>query len=332
MPKRVQMEKFSPNIEKIITNLNSNLYDVLKDLEDSRLRIVKNSNTFLYISVTVIIGFVINFMFTSNNSILFLGIVLLLVGFAVYYFWIVIDKNHLIIDFNDKVVPHIINEFLTDSHFDANAIICSSEYWRSDLFKKEEDRYSGDSFISGVLGKTFLQFSRLHTEYERRTRKSTTWVTIFKGVFLVADSNKRIENRVYILPDSAEWSLGGIGKWMQERFGGSGRGEMVYLEDPEFERRFVVYATDPVEARYLLTPNMQHYFVQLSDHIGGEDIHASFIDGRLYLALSGRFELFSFWMRKSLLDPETMRHYCQNLCDILSVIEILDLNTRIWGK
>ncbi|HCO67074.1 MAG TPA: hypothetical protein DIT04_04845 [Dysgonomonas sp.] len=326
------MDKFTADLERIVTNLSSNLHDTLKDLESSRLKILNNTKKFLIGFILSIIALIIFFVFVSNNHIFIICIAFILISFVIYYFWIGGDKNDLIFYFKHKVVPRIVNEFLQKAHFDSDAMISESQYNKSNIFRTSYDRYSGDTFISGILGNTSLQFSKLHTEYEIKSKKSSAWRTIFKGIFFIADSNKRFNNEVYIFPDFAERAFGGFGRWMQEKRGNIQKCEMVYLENPEFEKRFVVYATDPIEARYLLTPSMQEYFLQLSNHIGKRDIHASFIDGKLYLALSGRFDLFYFRMDKSLLKAETIRYYCQNLGNILSIVEILDLNTRIWGK
>jgi hypothetical protein len=39
------------------------------------------------------------------------------------------------------------------------------------------------------------------------------------------------------------------------------------MEDPEFEKRFVVYTEDEAEARYILTPKLMHTMLMLSYRI-----------------------------------------------------------------
>ena len=322
-----------------ITEVHQRLSAILFPLEQLRIE-VRKRRTIFYISLLITLVAIVLYLYFYTHYFLYgwIFVIFMSVVFGFFYYFYVSKKSRqLATDFNQKVVPIIIEEFFPDSKYYPDHHVSMTEYWNSNLFRNGVDRYDGNRMFEGTFGKTDIQFSHLHTEYKTESRgkngsTNTAWHTIFRGIFMIANSNKAFNGQTYVLPDTAERLFGFIGKWFQEKLGSRGRGELVYMESPDFEKKFVVYSTDPVEARYLLTPNMQHYFVQLSDHIGGEDIHASFIDGRLYLALSGHFELFSFWMRKSLLDPETMRHYCQNLCDILSIIEILDLNTRIWGK
>ena len=137
------------------------------------------------------------------------------------------------------------------------------EYWQSDLFRLPYDRYSGDDLISGVIDRTDFRCSELHTEYKEVTyrdgKRHETWVTIFRGLFFHADFNKHINGNTYIEPDNAERLFGSWGRKLQ----GSNKGKLVKLEDPEFEKLFVVFSTDQVEARYILTPAIMHALVEL---------------------------------------------------------------------
>ncbi len=56
-----------------------------------------------------------------------------------------------------------------------------------------------------------------------------------------------------MLPDFAEKLLGKFGQKFQKSFT---HGKLVKLENPEFEKEFVVYSSGQQEARYILTPVM----------------------------------------------------------------------------
>ena len=62
------------------------------------------------------------------------------------------------------------------------------------------------------------------------------------------------------------------------------------LEDPRFNREFSAYATDQVEARYVLTPSMMERLVALKSKFGA--IGISFIQDRMYLAAGLNYHLF----------------------------------------
>lgn len=329
--------------ESLLTNLNQrvddllfNLQYILEPIEKERVEVKRKSKIFWCVLLSV--SFLIVLAALSGFVIILWAFIGVIIGGIVWYaMWILPMERKMKNSFYEKVVPHIISEFLSDSSFSIDRCISESDYNKSDIYRKGVDRYSGDNLITGILGETSVRFSKLHTEYktERRDKNGNTkteWSTIFKGVFLVADFNKNTKGKTYILKDSAEKALGGIGRWMQDKFGASGRGELVYLEDSEFEKEYVVYSTDPVESRYILTPSMQHCFTELSRNFGSGNVSASVVDGRLSLALCGKNKLFSFAGNKNLTDAVTIRYYVENLLQILKVVEILNLNTRIWGR
>ncbi|MDL2215088.1 DUF3137 domain-containing protein [Dysgonomonas sp. OttesenSCG-928-M03] len=325
------------NSDRRIQDLQFQLQYLLEPIEKSRLELEKRTESFWTITALVMLTLGMSFFYFGHMILVGVIVLAIIVASIIYYKKIINPKNILKSNLNQNIIPHIIAEFLADSSFDAEKYISRQEYTNADLFRKDVDRYDGCNLISGILGETDLRFSKLHTEYKIETqddkgRTKTSWHTIFEGILLIADSNKHIQGSTYIFPDTAERALGGVGRWFQEKFGSSGRGEMVYMENSIFEKLYVVYATDPVEARYLLTPAMQEYFIELSDYIGKDLIHASFIDGKLHLALSGSFDLFPFSLKRCLTEAETIKYYTENLLRILKVIEILDLNTRIWGK
>lgn len=327
------------NQEQRIASIHTRLAGSIESLEDKRLDVRKRNKTFNIVLLLAIAIVIALFVFLPQAIIaIIISTIIIIIALALfYYFYVSKYKSALIEEFNMDVVPVIIGEFFPEASFNRHNCIHSSEYYASRLFLTSVDRYNGENHFKGIFGETNIRFSQLHTEYKTESRDKngntkTTWHTIFEGVFLIADSNKNFKGSTFILPDKAEKMLGGIGKWLQEKVGSQGRGELVYLENPEFEKHFVVYSTDPVEARYLLTPSMQQYFVELFKHIGNRPLFVSYIGGHIYLGLSGRFDFFGMDLNRTFNDVETIKYYSRHLIHILSVIEILDLNTRIWGK
>lgn len=317
--------------DKRVSEVFNRLSDSLTLLEEKRLNYRKRVRIFAIIAVLGTLLGIFLFSYISWGVFIILFILIF-----TYYFYVSKPRSALLSQFRTDIVPFIISEFFPEASFNPYESIHSSDYFQSRLFTRSVDRYAGNNLISGFFGETNIRFSQLHTQYKTETRTKngtkTTWHTIFEGVFMIADSNKAFKGATFILPDSAEKMFGGVGRWFQEKMGSHGRGEMVYLENPEFEKKFVVYATDPVEARYLLTSSMQQYFVDLHKHIKGCNLHVSYIGGQINLGLSGSFDLFRMSTQKSFKDISTLEYYSKELIDILKVIEILDLNTRIWGK
>jgi hypothetical protein len=212
---------------------------------------------------------------------------------------------------------------------------CMSQesYQQSGLFPQHYDRYNGDDFVSGRIEKTDFQFSELHTQYKHVTygskgQRHEQWVTIFRGLFMHADFNKNFHGTTYVLPDTAERLLGTFGQSLQKL---SSRGELVKLENSEFERRFVVYSSDQVESRYILTPAIMEAMIDLSNWYG-EDIYFSFVGSRVYFANSINEALFEPNIMRSGVNFNDVKQMFDLFGLITALVQELSLNTRIWSK
>ena len=67
----------------------------------------------------------------------------------------------------------------------------------------------------------------------------------------------------------------------------------IHLEDPRFTENFVVYGTDQVEARYVLSASLMERIVSLKEKFA-RPIFLSFQDRQMYLAVMNDNGLFSF--------------------------------------
>lgn len=199
------------------------------------------------------------------------------------------------------------------------------------LFDSRIDRYEGEDSFSGRVGATDLLFSELHVERKETSRDSkgnttTHWVTVFKGIYLVADFHKDFRCRVTILPDVAEANFGWLGRKLQ-----GFSGNLVRLANPDFERAFKVTSDDDVGAHYLLTPDMQERFLDLRNR-WSDGIRAALLDSCLHLAIP----IHENWFEVGEADPAgavaPLQRFLEQLVVILHITETLDLNTRIWTK
>jgi hypothetical protein len=115
--------------------------------------------------------------------------------------------------------------------------------------------------------------------------------------------------------------------------------QLVELEDPAFERAFTVRASDPTEARYLLSPSLMRRILAFSENSGGK-LRLGFLGGRVYVAIPLTGDLFSTGggALPGLVSPgkpltlDDVRRWGGELLFATSLVEELDLNTRIWSK
>jgi hypothetical protein len=106
--------------------------------------------------------------------------------------------------------------------------------------------------------------------------------------------------------------------------------ELVELEDPDFEKRFVCSSTDPVEARYLLSTAMILRILRIAERTQGA-LRVSFVEECMYLALPAG-ELFRAPFLGGSVHEEALLGFVRELRSVLELVEELGLNTRIWSK
>jgi hypothetical protein len=209
--------------------------------------------------------------------------------------------------------------------------IAENDYTGCGLQSSRIDRYSGQDYFEGHVGGTHLIFSEIHAEREESRKDSkgnrrTYWVTVFKGIFFMADFPKHFQGQVIIEPDVAEATFGWLGRKLQGM-----SSNLVRLENPEFEKAFKVRATDQVEARYLLTPSFQDRLLELRKFWGGK-IGMSLLRSNLYLAIPNREDWFECSSKVRAGDRAQIERFASQLIAVLNVVNQLDLNTRLWTK
>jgi hypothetical protein len=219
-----------------------------------------------------------------------------------------------------------IDENLTYTKF---RYIPKSTFSASKIFLHSIDEYTGDDHVEGKIEKTAIEFSELHAQYVVHTKNGRQYHTIFKGLFIAADFNKNFKGTTVILPDLAEKLFGNIGTFMQSM--NKTRGELIKLEDPEFERYFAVYGRDQIQARYLLSTSLMKRIVDFKKR-SGKSIYMSFVDSKIFIAIPYSRNLFEPRIFRTLINFQPIKQYYDDLKLATDVVEELNLNTRIWGK
>ena len=237
-------------------------------------------------------------------------------------------------DYKEEVLAQIVKYVDPGLKYRAQGKVDRNKFEAGKLFKHSIDRYSGEDHVRGTLGVTEFEFSELHVEYESRSTNSdgkdtSRWKTIFKGLYFVADFHKHFQSDVVVLPDRLERTLGFIGKALQSM--NPTRDDLIRLEDPEFEREFVVYGTDQIEARYILTPGMMQRMLELKRKVDGPT-HFAFTGSEVHVAVSISKNHFEPKLFTSCLEFDDLCAYVDDLRLVTGIVEDLNLNTRIWSK
>jgi|GEM_PF-4362955 len=152
-------------------------------------------------------------------------------------------------------------------------------------------------------------------------RTETTITTFFQGPIFRFSYNRPIKGHVILVKDS-----GRIVNFLTKN---TFPGERVTLENTEFESRFEIYATDQVEARYVLTPRYMERLLELSSYIKDKSFGIAFSNGFAYLTLDVRadwFEPGSLYMK--LTDQRRVENLIEQLNFGFEVAKILNLSAK----
>jgi len=283
-----------------------------------------------------VIGGILMFFYFLLFFIIFFFVLILAIPTVIL--WVYLYQKYTkgyVSEFKTKVIYKVIK--FIDENLEYNPASCISRetYYASKLFQRSVDRYNGDDLVYGYVDKTKIVFSELHTEYESqhtdsKGHTSRQYHTIFRGIFFTADFNKNFIGETVVLPDTAQKMFGSwLGNILQSW--NFTRDQLIKLEDPEFERLFAVYGTDQVEARYILSTSLMQRIVEFKKKTR-RDIRLSFINNKVYVAISYNKNLFEPKLFKTLLDFNVIREYYEDLMLAVSIVDELNLNTRIWSK
>lgn len=237
--------------------------------------------------------------------------------------------------FKEIVVPQIIKFFDPSLEFHPDRMVPSKLYDLSGLFAQEWDDYDGEDFVSGFYKGVEVMFSELKTEYETEStddegNTTRTTHTIFDGVFFVADFHKDFKYRTYVLPDVAEKYFGKLLGGFFQKCNVFQSGKLIKLENVEFEKEFAVYADDPVEARYILSPLLMERLLVLRKRFACP-LQIAFVDSCMFIAISTKEDFFELSSLKNF--DITVAEHCKNELEMfLKIVEELNLDRRIWSK
>ncbi|MCK9491083.1 MAG: DUF3137 domain-containing protein [Sulfurimonas sp.] len=301
------------------------LYPTLKDLDEKRKHLLYRiavvgvlfSLVFLFIILSLVhsVDFIILALFA------YVGI-----GSFIYKFLI---KDYTL-EFKQNVIKPLIEAISKDLSYNCHHHIQEHLFNRSDLFKKP-DRISGNDYVGGLIKGTKIEFSDIHAEVKHKNSKNKeSWSTLFRGLFIVAEFNKNFTTKTLILPDTAQSTFGDlIGGWLQSN--NFARDELVRMDDNEFEREFVVYSKDQIEARYILSHSLMKKLLTLKKR-SKHPIYVSFIGNHIHIAIEYNKDLFEPSIFYSLLEYKIAMEYVGTLHLALDIVNELKLNEKIWSK
>ncbi len=309
-------------LEKLRHLYNTQLKESIKGMEELR-----NKAKISY-SIAIILGVASYFLY---QSFLFIVFGVSLAGTIFFFIRAGFINFKYRIEYKSQVVKNVVHLINPDYEYKPDGHISLEEFNSSKLLTIEPNLCKGDDYVCGFVEKTFFEFCEFVAQSKFNTKdkdgsKRENVTTLFSGMFFIIDFNKNINGETFVVPDNAERLLGKFG----QEFQSSSRGELVKLENIEFEKHFAVFSTNQVEARYILTPAMMEALVNIRNYMG-RSFYMSFIGEKVYCGIEYNKPLFEPSIRKpvSFIDVALM-HTLFTLIEV--IITEMNLNTRIWTK
>ena len=305
------------------------LHPVLEELEKEREQIKYRVIT-VGVIYTLVIGFACLALYSAMPDVqvfVFAAFAYIGGGGLIYKFLI---KDYTS-EFKEKIISPLIKAMDENLNYSAYSHINTSHFTRSKIFNTQVDRVSGNDYVHGKVNDVAIQFSDFHAEKKHKDSKGrTSWSTIFQGLFIVSDFNKNFHGSTIVLPDTAQSTFGDfIGGWLQSN--NISREALIKMDDPEFEKAFVVYGSDQIEARYILSHSLMQKLLLFKKR-SKEDIFVSFTNNNVNLAIAYNRDLFEPSVFSSLLKYKIAMEYVQPLHLAIGIVEELNLNTKLWSK
>ena len=302
-----------PTFEELNNRLAPTITD-LKEIQNSfKNKVIRQS----LISWGIILLITLIFAGTLESYIpIILGIIIAIIAtFTINS----IKTSDLCKIYKKQIITPLVEALVENGKYEPEKGISENLFRSSGLFPTP-DRYHSEDLISGTEGKTALLFSEVHAEEKHTStdskgRTRTTWTTLFRGFIFVADFHKNFSGHTIVKRNSIL------------KFGGN----RVKMESPEFEKNFDVFSSDEIEARYLITPSMMERIIDL-DAKFNRSVQMSFINSFVIITINESQNHFETKLWTSIGEDNTLRREYATISALISIVEDLNLNTRIWTK
>lgn len=298
-----------------------------EQLDELRLQLKKKYTTFIIIGVIVaLIGLIISIMLEMPPIFMFIG------GVAVFIIAMICcakQAREYSLAFKNYFVKSSLQKIFTDLNYQpesgiSRAVIASTNMMRMG------DRYSSNDLVTARYKDIGFTQSDVHIEEEHETTDSdgntrTYYVTIFKGRWMIFDFNKSFKADVQV----AQKGFGNnkVSNWFSsEKF------QKVEMESQEFNKNFKVYAQQPLDAFYILTPKVMEKIKNLDEKNEGK-LLLCFIDNKLHVGIYNYEDSFEHGsVFKEINEDATRNKISTDIQKITMFVDELELDNDLFKK
>lgn len=294
----------------------------IEEVETLRKKAKKNSLTGIFLSI----GLAVLVSIITKGPFLFFFI--LIIGMIITS---VVNKKptrNFIMAFKETFVKKSLETVFTDLVYEPEKGLEYSVIANTRMMDMG-DRYTSNDFISGKYKNINIVQADVHIEEEHQSTDSeghttTTWVTIFRGRWMVFDFNKPFKANIQVCQK-------GFGNSRIYNWGAKIKYKKVMMEDQAFNNSFRTYAQDEHEAFYILTPALMEKIKKLTNNISGKLLFC-FVDNKLHIGLQNGKDSFEHSIYKKIDEEKVTNEISQDIKLITNFVDELSLDNTLFRR
>ncbi len=236
----------------------------------------------------------------------------------------------------------ISNEELTDTGFFKNennaplftlseGTICGEidgikcELWDVNVITNKYNRFLNVP----IIGFVFIVINFFRSSLKSLSPTNNLYDQEFKGLIIKLDLYRPLSSWTLVLPNTWEQKIPFINKIFQRL--NDEEKNVVDLIDTDFNKKFTVYSSDQVEARYILTPTFMERISEWQERLQ-RPLFLSFNKKYMYIAIIDPEGIFDIPLARSVLSPVYIKKPFDDLRIYTKIIEEFNADKKIWYK
>ena len=256
------------------------------------------------------------------------------------------------------LLPKILESIEGISWCSGKETISDETIRKSQLFESYNIRENDDAF-TGEYKRVTFKVSETNLSSESGSGDDHTVSNVFKGIIILIDSNKEIKAHTKIQPKMDKkteiictlllvflwgsllyYAISSESYFISCIFLFSGTISIISLfshsnkemnlEDPDFNKKYIVTTEDQVEGRYLITTGFMDRFKNLQTAFGTKNIECAFFDNKIMFALHTNKDFFelSGGLFHSLKHPKQVKSFYEETTAIYDIIDYFKLDEK----
>lgn len=294
----------------------------LEELEILR----KKAKNIIIIGILISIAVAVVSFFITNSFVF--PFIALFIGIIITYIIASKPTRKFILSFKETYVLKSLKSVFTELTYEPEKGISESIISNTGMMYMG-DRYSSNDFVSGKYKNINVIQADVHIEEEHESTDSdgtttTTWVTIFKGRWMIFDFNKIFKANVQV-------SQKGFGNSKISNWGEKIKYKKVMMEDQAFNNTFRTYAQNEHDAFYILTPSLMEKIKRLTGNISGKLLFC-FIDNKLHIGIQNNKDSFEHSIFSKINEEKVINDISKDIKLITDFVDELSLDNDLFRR